>query len=84
MIIVQQLRSARAGLRWSIEELAQLSQVSIRTIKMVEADDGDPQCRPSTLKKLVDTYEAAGIEFIGTPDNDPGIRIRTTKRNETL
>jgi len=51
---------------------------------MIEADDGDPKCRPSTLKKLVDTYEAAGIEFIGTPDNDPGIRIRTTRPDETL
>ena len=83
MIIVEQLRSARAALRWSIEELAEASQVSIRTIKMIEADDGDPKCRPSTLKKLEHTYETAGIKFIGTPDNDPGIRIRTTKPNET-
>ena len=84
MIIVEQLRSARAALRWSIEDLAKFSQVSIRTIKIIEADNGNPKCRVGTLNKIVNAYEKAGIKFIGTPDNDPGIRIRTNKPNETL
>ena len=76
MIIVEQLRSARTALRWSIEELANRSSVSVRTIKMVEASDGIPQCKTATMEKLVSALQAAGIEFIGSPDDGPGIRIR--------
>lgn len=76
MVIVQQLRSARAALRWSIDDLSAASSVSVRTIKMVEAHDGAPQCKPATLEKLIGTFEVSGIEFIGTPEDGPGIRIR--------
>lgn len=74
-IIVEQLRSARSALRWSINELSEKAGVSIRTIKTVEADEGEPKCRPKTLDKLRTTLESAGIEFIGTPDGAPGILI---------
>ena len=76
MVIVEQLRAARVALRWSIKDLSTLSNVSVRTIKMVEAQDGSPQCRLNTLEKLVATFEAAGVEFIGTPDDGPGVRFR--------
>jgi transcriptional regulator with XRE-family HTH domain len=76
MIIVEQLRAARAALRWSIENLSETSNVSVRTIKMVEASDGVPRCKAGTLRKLIIAYEAAGIEFIGTPEDGPGVRIR--------
>ena len=79
MIIVEQLRSARTALRWSIEELAGRSSVSVRTIKMVEANDGIPQCKTATTEKLVSALQSAGIEFIGSPDDGPGIRIRRPK-----
>jgi len=75
MVTVQQLRSARAALKWSIEQLSTASNVSVRTIKMIEANDGKPQCRPSTTAKLISALESAGIEFIGSPDDRPGIRI---------
>ncbi|AZQ66743.1 transcriptional regulator [Silicimonas algicola] len=76
MVVVQQLRSARAVLRWSIQDLSSASTVSVRTIKTIEARDGPPQCRPGTVKKLVSAFESAGIDFIGTPEDRPGIRIR--------
>jgi hypothetical protein len=43
---------------------------------MVEASDGIPQCKTATVEKLVSALQAAGIEFIGSPDDGPGIRIR--------
>lgn len=43
---------------------------------MVEAHDGALQCKPATLEKLIGTFEVSGIEFIGTPEDGPGIRIR--------
>jgi len=83
MITPLQIRMARAGLRWTIEDLSDESGVSSRTIKRIEAAEEIISANVGTLNKLKASLEAAGIEFIGTPDNDPGIRIRTTKPNET-
>jgi len=41
----------------------------------VEAVDGIPPTRSVTLQELQAILEAAGIEFIGGPNDRPGIRI---------
>jgi predicted transcriptional regulator len=76
MILGLQIRAARAALGWSIEKLAEKSGVSGRTIKRFEVFDGIPPSRSSTLFDVQAAFEAAGIEFIGTPDDGPGIRAR--------
>jgi len=76
MILGMQIRAARAALGWSIEELAKKSGVSARTIKRFEAFDGMPPSRTSTLFDVQTALEGAGIEFIGTPEDGPGIRAR--------
>jgi transcriptional regulator with XRE-family HTH domain len=80
-IVASQLRSARGALRWSIEELASRSGVGARTIKRLEAFEGTPPARSSTLLVLKMTLEAAGIEFIGTPDDRPGVRLSVTSKD---
>ena len=72
-----QLRAARNGLGWSIERLAEVSGVSVRTIIRYEDQDDVPPNRSGNLASLVTSLQEAGIEFIGTPDNAPGIRIHT-------
>lgn len=72
-----QIRAARSALGWSGSELAQACDVSLRTISKIETYNGLPDARIATLVKLKSSLEAAGIEFIGTPDDAPGIRIRT-------
>lgn len=84
MITASQIRAARHALRWTVGELAEKSKVSTSTIKRLEATDGLPSSTKANLSAIHDCLEAAGIEFIGTPDNDPGIRIRTTRPDETL
>ena len=79
MISGTQIRSARAALRWTIEELAKKSGLGLRTIKRFEAVDGVPPSRTQTLIEIKLAFEAAGIEFIGTPDDGPGIRVRLRK-----
>jgi hypothetical protein len=37
---------------------------------------GIPPSRKDNLNLIRETLESAGIEFIGTPDDGPGIRIR--------
>lgn len=70
-----QIRMARNALRWSVKELADHSDVSTSTITRAETVDGVPKTTRANLLSLKNTLEAAGIEFIGTPDDAPGIRI---------
>jgi transcriptional regulator with XRE-family HTH domain len=77
MISGSQIRAARAILRWSAQDLADRANVGIQTIKRFEAVDGVPPSRSSTLLDVKAALEAAGIEFIGSPGNDPGIVIKS-------
>ena len=79
MIAGVQIRSARAAVGWSIEELAARSGVSARTIKRYEALDGIPPSRTSSLVDIKTALEAAGIEFTGTPEDSPGIRVQVRR-----
>ena len=76
MITGAQIRAARAALNWSASKLATVSGVSQPTIQRFEQSDGIPPSRSSTLIEIQKTLEGAGIEFIGTPDEGPGIRLR--------
>ena len=76
MLTGMQIRSARGALRWSSAELSVRSGVASRTIMRLEQFDGVPPSRSSTLMDIKAAIEAAGIEFIGTPDDAPGIRLR--------
>lgn len=75
MICGVQIRLARAALRLSVTELATLAAVGVQTIKRFEAVDGVPPSRSSTLRDVQKTLEAAGVEFIGSPEEGPGIRL---------
>jgi transcriptional regulator with XRE-family HTH domain len=77
MISSVQIRAARAFLRWSAAELAQFSGVGVATIRRLELADGVPSSNARTLDALQKTLEAAGIEFIGTPEDAPGVRLKT-------
>jgi DNA-binding transcriptional regulator YiaG len=79
MITGAQIRSARAALRISAVTLAKLAGVGEQTIKRFEQSEGVPPSRSSTLLVIQRTLEAAGIEFIGTPEDGPGIRLRKPK-----
>jgi transcriptional regulator with XRE-family HTH domain len=76
MLTGVQIRMARNALRWSVRELATRSEVSTSTITRAETDDGVPNTTRANLLALQSTLEAAGIEFIGTADDGPGIRMR--------
>lgn len=76
MITGAQIRAARAALGWSATVLSERANVALKTIARFEQADGIPPSRSSTLVDVQKTLEAAGIEFIGTPEDAPGIRIR--------
>src|SRR5208283_689774 len=66
-----------SALGWSAQALAERSGVSLRTLIRLEKVDGVPPGRVSTLVEIQKTLEGAGIEFIGTPDDGPGLRMRS-------
>ena len=79
MLTGSRIRSARAALGWSAQDLADRAGVSMKTIVRLEAVDGVPQSRSDTLLSIQSALEAAGIEFIGSPGDRPGIRVATPR-----
>lgn len=75
MIMGWQIRAARAALAWSARTLAERSGVGLRTIMRLEASDELPSSRTKTLQDIQSAFEAAGVEFIGSPNDRPGIRL---------
>ena len=76
MITSSQLRAARALLKITASDLASISGVGISTIKRFELSDGVPSGNIKTIDALKKALENAGIEFIGTPDDRPGVRLK--------
>jgi transcriptional regulator with XRE-family HTH domain len=79
LITSEQIRAARAMLQWSAADLARNSGVGIATIKRLEVQAGVPRGQIRILEALGNTFEAAGIEFIGSPNEAPGVRLRKSK-----
>jgi transcriptional regulator with XRE-family HTH domain len=75
----QQIRAARGALNWSVQQLADKTGVGSATIVRYEQFVGIPKSRKDSLSEIRKTFETAGIEFIGTPEDGPGIRIRPTR-----
>ena len=78
MITGMQVRAAKALIRWSGADLAQKANVSLSSIRRIEAFDGLPDSASvKVLNSVQKALESAGIEFIGTPDDGPGVRLIT-------
>lgn len=77
MITGAQIRSARAALKWTVAKLATEANVGVQTVMRLEAHNGVPPSRSSSLIAVQRAFEEAGIEFIGAPDDAPGIRLHT-------
>jgi transcriptional regulator with XRE-family HTH domain len=75
-VSIRQLKAARALLAWSQSQLAVAADVSIPTIKRLEAQEGLLGGRNETGAKIRMALEAAGIEFIDENGGGPGVRLR--------
>jgi len=62
--------------------LAAEADVSIPTIKRLEAQDGPLGGRDETGIKIRSALEAAGIEFIDENGGGPGVRLRKRQRTK--
>ena len=77
MITSEQIRAARALTRMTVSQLSVHAGVGVATIKRLEAVDGVPPAQARTLASLQKAFELAGVEFVGTPADNPGVRLKT-------
>ena len=76
MITGAQVRAAKALLSWSGGMLSASAGVALSSIRKVEAVDGVPEnVSVKTLISIKKALEDAGVEFIGTPEDGPGVRL---------
>lgn len=78
-LTARQIKAARGALGWSVQDLAERTGVGTATISRYELADAVPKSRKDNLDKIRMAFEAAGIEFVGSPDDRPGIRIGPPK-----
>jgi transcriptional regulator with XRE-family HTH domain len=76
MISSEQIRAARALLRWTAQNLADASGIGVATIRRMELMDGVPSGQVRTIEALRVALEAAGVDFVGSPSDAPGVRLR--------
>jgi transcriptional regulator with XRE-family HTH domain len=69
-----QLRMARAALRWSVRDLAEKSGITANTISRIE---NGSDTRTSTVTSLRGALEIGGVLFI--PENGAGAGVRLAK-----
>jgi transcriptional regulator with XRE-family HTH domain len=81
MMTSEQLRAARALLRWEQKDLAAASGVSLPSIKRIETRPGEITSFESTLMNLRSALETAGVEFLDEGQavgaGGAGVRLRT-------
>ncbi len=77
MLSSSQIRAARALLRWSANDLSQASGVGTATLQRMEVMEGVPSGQVRTLLAIKEALESAGVEFVGSPTDNPGVRLKT-------
>jgi len=77
LITSDQIRAARALLRWSGKDLAEKTGLGFSTLMRLEVLDGVPSAQAKTLENIQKAFEKAGIEFIGSPEDGAGVRWKS-------
>ena len=80
MITSCQIRAARALINWSARELADKSGVGVATIRRMELADGVPSSNAQNLELIQKTLEGLGVEFVGSPEDRPGVCLNIVKK----
>jgi len=78
VITSEQIRAARALLRWEQRDLAERSGISLPSIKRIETRTGAIETYERTEAALRSAFEAAGVEFIdaGAASEPAGAGVR--------
>jgi DNA-binding transcriptional regulator YiaG len=76
LITSEQIRAGRALIKWSADDLALSAGVGVATIRHFESVPGVTSGQLRVLELVKKSLQNAGVEFIGTPDDRPGVRLK--------
>jgi hypothetical protein len=80
VITSEQIRAARALLRWEQRDPAEASKVSLASVKRLETIHGQLAAQPRTIDALRGALEGAGIIFVAENGDGPGVRLRKGRK----
>lgn len=75
-----QIRMARAALKWGVRDLAAKAQVSPNTVTRIESGQ---DANASTLAAIQGAIEKAGVVFIEEDGGGAGVRLKKRKKRAT-
>jgi transcriptional regulator with XRE-family HTH domain len=76
-----QIRAARALIRWSAEDLARETSLSVATIRRAELTENETSMTAANDAAVRRALEAAGVEFIDENGGGAGVRLRKPHRS---
>jgi len=80
MITGMQVRAAKALLNWTGSELSAKAGIGLSTVRRIEGCDGLLETASiKVLKAIKIALESEGVEFIGSPEDGPGVRLKHKK-----
>jgi transcriptional regulator with XRE-family HTH domain len=68
-----QVKMGRAAVGWGVRDLAKKAGVTANTVTRIE---NGADAKQSTMDRLQQALEAAGVEFIDENGGGPGVRLR--------
>jgi transcriptional regulator with XRE-family HTH domain len=74
-----QVRMARAAVGWGVRELAKKAGVTANTVTRIE---NGADAKQSTMDRLQQALESAGIEFLDENGGGPGVRLRKRQKKK--
>ena len=77
-----QIRAARALIRWRAQDLARESAVGVATIRRAELVEGVTAMTVANDAAVRRALESAGIEFIDENGGGPGVRLHRRQRSK--
>jgi transcriptional regulator with XRE-family HTH domain len=75
-----QIRAARGLLGWSQGELARRAGIGVATLQRIEQNEGELRGNFSTIPKIRDALEEAGIHFIENDPDEIGVTLKRMPR----
>jgi transcriptional regulator with XRE-family HTH domain len=78
-----QIRAARSLIRWTADDLATASALSVATVRRAELKEVETSLTTANDLAIRRALETAGIEFIDENGGGPGVRLRKHQRKKS-
>lgn len=78
LITPEQIRAARALLKWRASDLAEHAGLSLASIQRMEQDHGTDRASAKNVESVRRALDDAGVDFI--PENGAGVGVRLKRK----